>query len=304
MTWLQVDPVVATALEAGEPVVALESSLIAQGLPTPTNLETGRLLEATVRDAGAIPATVALLDGKLRVGLGGDELERLAGHGQEALKVSRRDLGVALAQGRVGGTTVAGTVIGAALSGIRVFATGGIGGVHRGDAQDVSADLATLSAYPVAVVAAGAKAILDLPRTLEALESAGVPVIGYGCDEFPAFYARSSGLALAARVDGAEEAARIMQAHWGLGLSEGIVFANPIPAVAALDRSELEGWIDRALHDAAAAEVSGKDLTPYLLERLARASGGRTLTANVALLEANARAAARIAVAHAALSRS
>lgn len=299
MSWLHVDPEVAAALAAGEPVVALESSVIAQGLPRPTNLETARLLEATVRGAGATPATIAVLDGKLRIGLPVRELERLAMGGDNISKVSSRDFGLVLARGHVGGTTVAGTLTAASLAGIRVFATGGIGGVHRGDSLDVSADIPALGSHRVAVVSAGAKSILDLPRTLEVLETSGVAVIGYRCDQFPAFYARSSGLELFARVDNPAEAAGVMRAHWELGLAGGIVFANPIPEHAALGWAELEGWIESALSEAASAGVLGKALTPFLLDRLAAASGGRSLEANVALLEDNARVAAEIAVAYA-----
>jgi len=295
---MQLDPEVAAALDAAAPVVALESSVIAQGLPYPTNLETARLLEATVRRAGAMPATIAILGGKLRIGLTADQLEHLATGGDSVSKVSSRDFGPVLARGGAGGTTVAGTLTAASLAGIKVFATGGIGGVHRGDALDISADIPALASHRVAVVSAGAKSILDLPRTLEALETGGVPVIGYGCEHFPAFYARSSGLQLFARVEDPVEAAGVMQAHWGLGLSGGILFTNPIPEDAALERAELESWIETALREAAEADVVGKSLTPFLLDRLAAASGGRSLAANVALLEDNARVAAAIAVAY------
>jgi pseudouridine-5'-phosphate glycosidase len=229
------------------------------------------------------------------------ELESLARGGDKVSKVSSRDFGLVLARGATGGTTVAGTLNAAALVGIRVFATGGIGGVHRGDSLDISADITALASHRVAVVSAGAKSILDLPRTLELLETSGVAVIGYRCDHFPAFYARSSGLELFARVDSPIEAARVMQAHWGLGFGGGIVFTNPIPERAALEWAELESWIETALGEAARAGVIGKALTPFLLDRLAEASGGRSLEANIALLKDNARVATEIAVAYAKL---
>lgn len=301
---LDVRPEVAEALSAGRPVVALETTVFAHGLPAPRNLEAARRMAAALGEAGAIAAPIGLLDGKVRVGLGEAELERLASAGEVA-KVSRRDLAAVLARGAAGATTVAGTLACAALAGIRVLATGGLGGVHRGTGSslDVSADLVELARSPVAVVCAGAKSILDLAGTLELLESAGVPVVGYGTDEFPAFFARGSGLALAARVDGPEAAGALLRTHWSLGLGGAVVFANPIPEAAALDPGALEGWTAAALAEARAQGVRGPALTPFVLARLDALSGGRTVEANLALLEHNARVAGRIAAAQAARRR-
>ena len=294
---------VAAALAAGKPVVALETTLIAHGLPHPQNIETALALAAIVRREGALPAFIGLLEGRIRVGLSAEELARFAHGDEDVRKVSRRDLAWCLATGQAGATTVAGTMVCAALAGIRVFATGGIGGVHPGWQQtlDVSADLEELGRTPVAVVCAGAKSILDLENTLEYLETRGVPVIGYGTDDFPAFYCRESGLELMFRVDSPEEAARLMAAQWSLGLQGGLVLANPIPAEAALDRAEMTAWVERATEDAARSGVGGKDLTPYLLGRIASLSGGRSMAANIALLHHNAALAARVAEAYAAM---
>ncbi|MFQ5774912.1 MAG: pseudouridine-5'-phosphate glycosidase [Kiloniellaceae bacterium] len=299
--YLDIRPQVAAALAAGRSVVALETTLLAHGLPPPHNLEAVRRMDAAVRAAGAVPATIGVLDGKVRVGLDAGEIARFA-TAKDVAKVSRRDLAAVLAGKACGATTVAASVACAALAGIRVFATGGIGGVHRGGERslDVSADLSELARSPVAVVCAGAKAILDLPRTLEVLETAGVPVIGYGTDEFPAFFTRRSGLALDARVDTPEEAANLLRAHWGLGPGGGVVIANPPPAEAAPDSDSLERWIEQALATAQAQGVRGKAVTPFVLARLAELSGGRTVAANLALLEANARLAGQIAAACAA----
>ena len=293
---------VAAALADETPVVALESTVISHGLPHPHNLETARGMEAAIRAGGAIPATIAVFNGKLVVGTSAGELAFLA-ESKDVAKVSRADLASVVASGRVGATTVATTALIAARAGIRVFATGGIGGVHRGveETLDISADLTELARTPVAVVCAGAKAILDLPRTLEMLETLGVPVVGYGTNELPAFYSRESGLRLQSRVDSAEEAARLMTTQWGLGLSAGIVFANPPPVGSALGRHELDGLIAKALASAAAEKIQGKRVTPYLLEALSKGSGGRTLTANIALLLNNARVAAEVAVAYGAI---
>ena len=291
---------VAAALRDCTPVVALESTVISHGLPRPHNLETARGMEAAIRAGGAVPATIAVLGGKLVVGVSAGELAFLA-ESKDVAKVSRADLASVVASRRAGATTVATTAWIAARAGIRVFATGGIGGVHRGveETLDISADLTELARTPVAVVCAGAKAILDLPRTLEMLETLGVPVVGYGTNELPAFYSRESGLMLQCRVDSAGEAARLMATQWGLlGLSAGIVFANPAPVGSALGRRELEELIAEALVAAAAEKISGKRVTPYLLEALSKGSGGRTLGANVALLLNNARVAAEIAVAY------
>lgn len=292
--WVRLHPEVLEALAGGRAVVALESTVITHGLPRPANLETARAMEAAVRKGGAVPATVAMLDGALWVGLEGADLERLAGL-ERAVKINRRDLGPALARRESGGTTVSATMLAARAAGIAVFATGGIGGVHRGAAGDVSADLAELARTPVAVVCAGAKAILDLPRTLEWLETAGVPVIGWSCDEFPAFFSRSSGLPVSVREDSAEAITALLQAHWSIGLGSGALVCVPCPEDAALPHDQVEGALAAALEAAAAAGVRGKELTPFLLARLVEASGGATLRANKALLLNNAQAAAALA---------
>lgn len=292
---------VAAALQAGQPVVALESTVIAHGLPRPQNLETARAMEAAVREEGVIPATIAILDGRLVAGLASDQLAAFAATGGIA-KVSRADLAAVLATRVSGATTVAATMLIAARAGIRVFATGGIGGVHRGAelSFDISADLPEIARTPVAVVCAGAKAILDLPRTLEVLETLGVPVAGYRTNKFPAFYVEDSGLPLQSRVDTPSEAARLMQLHWQLGLTSGIVFCNPPPSASALRKQEVDAWIAQALQAAAVAGIRGKAVTPYLLDYLAKASGGKTLETNIALLVNNARVAAQIAKAYSA----
>lgn len=255
-------------------------------------------METAVREEGAVPATVGLFEGRVVVGLTGSELERFAA-GEEVPKASTRDLAPAAAAGWTAGTTVSATARLAAAVGIRILSTGGIGGVHRGgeESLDISADLTELARSPVAVVCSGAKAVLDLSRTLEMLETLGVPVVGHGTDELPAFFARESGLPLAHRVDNAEEAAAVIRAHGSLGPVGGILFAVPPPAEVALDRLELEAWIERALADARREGVSGQAVTPYLLGRIAHLSAGRSVEANLALLERNARIAARIAVA-------
>ena len=277
-------------------IVALESTILAHGLPWPDNLEVGRALEDAVRAEGATPATVAVIDGVPRAGLTNEELERVARDGASFAKAGAADLPVAIARGANAATTVSATCTIASAACIRVFATGGIGGVHRGDALDVSSDLMTLARTPIAVVSAGAKAILDLPRTLETLETLGVLVLGFGCDEFPAFYTRGSGLKLEHRVDTAQEAARILAARWALGQG-GVLIANPIPEADALDASSIAAAIEAALALAAQRGVHGKPLTPFLLAELARATAGRSVVANRALALNNARVAARIAVA-------
>jgi pseudouridine-5'-phosphate glycosidase len=284
-------------------VVALESTVIAHGLPRPRNLETALAMEAAVRDAGAVPATVGVLQGRICVGLKPEEIERLAGADQ-VVKVSRRDLAATVASQKLGATTVAATLFAAQQAGIRVLATGGIGGVHRGgeSSLDVSADLIELARTPVAVVSSGFKAILDLARTLEVLETQGVPVAGYGTHELPSFYSVTSGLRLEQRVDSPSEAAQLMAAQWELGLSAGIVIANPPPSAAALSGEELEALLAEALAAARDAEVRGKALTPYLLNRLVHLSSGRALEANIALLLENAHLAGQIARAYSAPS--
>jgi pseudouridine-5'-phosphate glycosidase len=285
-------------------VVALESTIVAHGMPYPRNLETARRVEAAVRDAGAVPATIAVLDGRLRVGLDAAALERLAKDGARMAKLSRADLPWALAEGRDGATTVAATMLAAARAGIRVFATGGIGGVHRGVAEtwDVSADLDELARTPVIVVSAGAKAILDLPKTLEVLETKGVPVVGYGTDEFPAFWSRSSGLKAPLRLDEPAAIARLWAMQRTLGLEAGILVANPIPAAHEIARAEIEPAIETALERARGTE--GKRVTPALLDAVLAATGGRSLEANIALVLNNARVAAEIALALATLDPS
>lgn len=293
---------VAAALRAGRPVVALESTVIAHGLPRPQNLETARAMEAAVREEGAVPATIAVIEGRLVIGLSSEQLTTFAATDGIA-KVSRADLGAVLAGRQTGATTVAATMLIAARAGISTFATGGIGGVHRGAelSFDISADLPEIARTPVAIVCAGAKAILDLPRTLEILETLGVPVAGYRTNKFPAFYVEDSGLRLQSRVETAAEAARLMQVHWKLGLSSGIVFCNPPPSARALPQQEVDDWIVQALQSAAAAGIRGKAVTPYLLDYLAKGSRGQTLQTNIALLVNNARVAAQVAKAYSAL---
>ncbi len=287
---------VRSALVAGQAVVALESTVIAHGLPRPANLDTARRIEAAIREEGAIPATIGIIDGLVTVGLNDAELEQLA-TSEGVRKVSRRDIGIAVARGENGATTVAGTMIAAHWAGIRVFATGGIGGVHRGDAGDISADLPELAQTPVAVICAGAKSILDLPRTLEWLETAGVPVIGYNTDTFPAFYAVSSGLPVDVCVNSPQEVANILQAKWALGLTGGALIVVPPPADLALPAVVMEEAIEQALRTCAMEGISGKAVTPFLLSCVNEATSGRSLKVNIALLEQNARVAARVALA-------
>lgn len=291
------------ALAAGQAVVALESSIIAQGMPHPTNIETALKVEETIRQRGAVPATTALLDGKIRVGLSAGEIERL-GTAKDAVKVGRRDLARALVTKAAGGTTVSATSTIAALAGIRTFATGGIGGVHRGwtGHLDVSADLRAIAMARVTVVCSGAKAFLDLPATLEVLESLAVAVVGFRTDVFPSFYSRETDLALEHRADSAEEIARQMACQDQLGLPEGMVVVNPIPADAEIPRAEIEGLIERALREAEEQGIAGKAVTPFVLERVKQLSGGRSLAANVALVVNNAQVAADIAVAYSKLA--
>lgn len=281
------------ARQAGKPIVALESAVITHGLPQPHNLSLARNLETIIRSENAIPATIALLDGKIHVGLHDDELTRLAA--EPARKVSRRDFGVTLARKENGGTTVAATLIAAHAAGIPVFATGGIGGVHRNAPTDISADLPELSRTPIIVVCAGAKSILDLPATLEYLETAGVPVIGYQTDTFPAFYAVSSGLPVNIRVDTPGEIAEIARHQWALGLHSAILVANPPPAETAMPYDEIETIIQQALVQAAKEKITGARVTPFLLSKVGQLTHGNSMQANLALLENNARLAAQIA---------
>jgi pseudouridine-5'-phosphate glycosidase len=289
-------PEVAEALASGAPLVALESTIITHGMPWPRNLETARAVEEAVREAGAVPATMAVMGGRIRAGLEPEALEDLA-RAEGVAKLSRADLAACLAAGRTGATTVAATMIAARLAGIEVFATGGIGGVHRGaeTSFDISADLQELAQTTVTVVAAGAKAILDLPKTLEVLETNGVPVIAVGQDGFPAFWSRESGLAAPLRLDDAGQIAAAHRMRRRLGLPGGQLVANPVPAEAEIPAAELRPLIAQAQKEAEAAGVSGKAVTPYLLQRLYELTGGRTLETNVALVLNNARLAARIA---------
>jgi pseudouridine-5'-phosphate glycosidase len=294
-SFLDVRPEIAAALHADRPIVALESTLIAHGLPWPLNLETARLAEAAVRDEGAVPATIAVWRGRPTIGLSGAELEELA-RAKDVLKASRRDLGAAVAQQRTAATTVAATMFLAHKAGIRLFATGGIGGVHRDSVQsgDVSADLIELARTPVAVVCAGVKCILDVPRTLEVLEMLGVPVVGYRTDDFPGFFMRTCGGRVSCRVEAAEDAARVLAEHWRLD-GAGILVAQAIDADKALPENELNAALAEAEREAAAAGIRGSDVTPFLLARLAERTGRKTVLVNRDLVIANARLAARVA---------
>ncbi|WP_424943064.1 pseudouridine-5'-phosphate glycosidase [Aliiroseovarius crassostreae] len=295
---LTYSPEVSHALTHGAPVVALESTIITHGMPYPQNVDTAREVEAVVRDGGAVPATIAVMNGKLHIGLTDDQLMELA-QAENVAKVSRADMPVCLATGGYGATTVAATMIAAHLAGIRVFATGGIGGVHRGAEEtfDISADLREFSATPVTVVAAGAKAILDIPKTLEVLETLGVPVITYGQDAFPAFWSRSSGLASPLRLDSAEDIARAGQMRSDLGLPGGQLIANPIPEHAEIPREEIQPVIEDALVQSEVERITAKQVTPFLLNAMYKATEGRSLEANIALVKNNAALAAQIATA-------
>ena len=289
------------ARDAGAPLVALETSVVAQGLPYPENLGAARACEEAVRRAGAVPAPIAVVDGEVCIGLEDAQLRRLAEGRERLLKLGSRDLSVAIGTRATGGTTVSATCELAAAAGIRVFATGGIGGVHRGVAEhlDVSQDLWALARFPVAVVCAGAKSVLDLPKTLEALETVGVPVVGVGTGELPSFYSRSSGLALEHRVEDAASAARIARARFEALGQGGLLFTVPPPEEAALPRAEVELHIAQALAEAERQGVRGKAVTPFLLAELARRTGGKSLQANLALLVNNARFAGALAAAYA-----
>jgi pseudouridine-5'-phosphate glycosidase len=297
---LDIAPEVRDALAAGRPVVALESTVIAHGMAYPKNLETALAVEAVVRAGGAVPATAAVIGGRLKAGLTEAEIGRVAKAG-DIMKATARDLGYLAATGGDGATTVAATMRIAALAGIPVFATGGIGGVHRGAAEsfDISADLQEMTASRVAVVAAGAKSILDIGATLERLESLGVPVAVYGSDRFPAFYARDSGFAAPLRLDDSPAIARLMRAHWALG-GGGLLIANPIPAEDEIPAAVIDKAIAAALAEMAERRIGGKAATPFLLARVAEISGGASLKANIALIKNNARLAAAVAVAFAA----
>lgn len=292
---VHVSPEVESCLGRNGAVVALESALITHGLPRPANLKAARDIEARVRDWGAVPATIGVVEGRVVVGLDPGEMEGLA-ESREARKVSLRDMAACAASGAGGGTTVAATAHVARLAGIRVFATGGIGGVHRGQPFDVSADLPVLAHTPLVVVCAGAKSILDLPLTLEWLETHGVPVVGYQTDQFPAFFTRESGLPVDFRADSVEQIADLARVHWRLGMESAVLVGVPPPKDAALPRQDVEEAIETAVESAEREGVRGKALTPYLLRYLAESTQGRTLSANLALLLRNAEVAARLAV--------
>ena len=289
-------PEVTVARLQGQPIVALESTIITHGMPFPQNVETARKVEETVRAAGAVPATIAIMGGRIHIGLTPSELDSL-GQAQGVMKLSRADLAACLATGQTGATTVAATMICAHLAGISVFATGGIGGVHRGaeESFDISADLLELAATPVTVVAAGAKAILDLPKTLEVLETHGVPVIAYGQDDFPAFWSRSSGLKAPLRMDTAADIARAHRLRGTLGLPGGQLVANPIPEAAEIPREVITPRIEQALIEAEAQGIAAKAVTPFLLQRIFELTDGRSLASNIELVLNNARLGAAIA---------
>lgn len=297
--YLDIHPDVRKALAEGRPVVALESTIISHGLPWPQNLEVARDLEAAIREEGATPATIGIVKGRIIVGLSDEQIIEFA-QNKEVIKVSRRDLATVVALKQDGATTVASTMICAAMAGIRLFATGGIGGVHRGAevSMDISADLVELSRTQVGVICSGAKSILDLPKTLEFLETHGVPVLGYQTADFPAFHSRESGLAVDQAVDGAEAMARILRMREEMGMDAGEVIANPIPEADEIAKPIIDGWIATALKEAEEQGVKGKDATPFLLSRLAELSDGQSVAANLALVKNNARVAARIAKAY------
>ena len=293
---ITLSPEIARALNFGTPVVALESTVITHGLPQPQNLELARDMEQQVRDNDAVPATIALMDGEIRVGISDKELVRLAdAESDSVLKVSHRDFATAIVKKMNGGTTVAGTMFASQLAGIKVFATGGIGGVHKESSFDISTDLHALAEIPMIVVCAGAKAILNLPATLEYLETMGVPVVGYQTDEFPAFYSRESGLNVSARLDSPKEIADFAQTHWKLGMRSAILVTNPVPETEAISQSEMEPMILKASAEAIAKGIHGQKLTPFLLGRISELTEEKSLRTNLALLLNNARLAARIA---------
>lgn len=297
-TYLDISPEVRQALAEGKPVVALESTIISHGMPYPKNVETALLVEKTIRENGAVPATIAIIGGRLKAGLSPDEIEYLGKAGPKVAKASRRDLAAIVARGADGATTVTTTMIIAHMAGIKVFATGGIGGVHRGAevTMDISADLEELGSTPVMVVCAGAKSILDLGLTLEYLETKGVPVIGYGTDELPAFYTRRSGFGVDYRVDSPEELATMFKAHLALGMKGGMLVTNPIPEEYAMDKAVIDAAIEQALSDAKTAGIHGKETTPFLLAKVVELTGGDSLESNIRLVLNNATVAAKTAV--------
>ena len=295
---LQLSPEIAEAMAQGRPIVALESTIISHGMPYPQNVATAREVEALIHREGAVPATIAIFDGRIHVGLTSDELEQL-GTARQVAKVSRRDLPQVLATGAIGATTVAATMIAAQLAGIRIFVTGGIGGVHRGaeTSFDISADLMELAQTPVAVICAGAKSILDIGLTLEYLETHGVPVIGYQTDRFPAFFTRDSGFPVDFRLDAPGAVAKLLATQWSLGYPGGAVVANPIPAESAMEKAAIDAIIERALLEASQQGVTGKRVTPFLLDRIMQLTAGHSLVANIALVKHNAVVGAQVAVA-------
>ena len=298
--YLDIHPEVKQALDQGKPVVALESTIISHGMPYPQNVETALMVEQTIRDEGAVPATIAMIGGRCKAGLTADEIEYFGKKGTAIAKASRRDMAALIARGEDGATTVTTTMIIANMAGIKVFATGGIGGVHRGAQQtfDISADLEELAHTAVCVVCAGAKAILDLPLTLEYLETHGVPVIGYGTKELPAFYSRHSGLQVDYRMDTPEEIARTLKTQQELGFAGGMLVANPIPEADAMDDTAINEAIGQALREAEEQGIRGKETTPFLLARVKDLTGGDSLAANIRLVCNNAKVAARIAKAY------
>ncbi len=296
--FLQFSPEVQAARAAGKPVVALESTIISHGMPYPQNVQTARDVEQVIRDAGAAPATIAIIDGRICIGLADEQLE-LLGQAKDAIKVSRRDLAYVLSQKKLGATTVAATMICAKLAGIEVFVTGGIGGVHRGaeTSFDISADLQELAQTGVAVVCAGVKSILDIGLTLEYLETHGVPVVSVGQPAFPAFFTRDSGFKADFQLDTPEEQARFIRTKWQLGLDGGVVVSNPVPEASAMHNEEIDAIIAQALREAGEQDVKGKLVTPFLLARIKELTDGRSLVTNIALVKHNALVGARLAVA-------
>jgi pseudouridine-5'-phosphate glycosidase len=294
--YLDINPEVAEALERGEPVVALESTIIAHGMPYPKNVETALRVHQAIRENGAVPATIGIIGGRIKVGLTDDEIEYM-GKAEEVVKVSRRDLPFVLARGGDGATTVAGTMIAASMAGIRVFVTGGIGGVHRGVSEsfDISADLEEMKNTDVVVVCAGVKSILDIGKTLEYLETSGIPVIGYGTSEFPAFYSRESGYTTEYSMDTPEDIARMIRLKYQLGLKGGVLVACPIPEEDEIPLDKIESIIQLALDECETKGISGKRITPFLLDRVQQLTGGKSLEANIRLVLNNARIGAQIA---------
>ena len=295
--YLDISPEVQQALAEGKPVVALESTIISHGMPYPKNVETAMLVEKTIRESGAVPATIAIIGGRLKAGLSADEIEYLGKSGRKVAKVSRRDLAAIVARGADGATTVTTTMIIAHMAGISVFATGGIGGVHRGaeTTMDISADLEELGSTPVMVVCAGAKSILDLGLTLEYLETKGVPVVGYGTDELPAFYTRRSGFGVDYRVDSPAELAAMFKAQQELGMKGGMLVTNPIPEQYAMDKEVIDAAIDQAIAESKAQGIHGKETTPFLLARVVELTGGDSLESNIQLVLNNAVVASKTA---------